>query len=67
MAKSLHKKNRLTIRFTEEQARNLARAARFESERRGEIVDESTLARELIKAGLEPILAAADQPQLAAS
>lgn len=65
MRKSLHKKNRITIRFSDEQAALLEKAARRESERRRERVDESTLARELIVRGAEQILAESAIPAAA--
>ncbi len=54
--RSLVKKSRITVRLTAEQARKLAEAAHQEARRRGELVDESTLLRELGMAGVERLL-----------
>jgi len=55
--RSLVKKARITVRLSSEQARKLSEAAQRESRRRGELVDESTLLRELGMAAVEQLLA----------
>lgn len=55
--KNLRKTGTLTIRISPDQRAKLGRAARVESQRKGETVDESTLARELMMAGVDSILA----------
>jgi hypothetical protein len=57
MRKRLHKTDRLTIRLTPAQARDIDQAARLESDRRGEVVDPSTLVRELVVKAVSRILA----------
>jgi uncharacterized protein (DUF1778 family) len=55
--KRLHKTKHLGVRLTAEQERQLARAAKIESDRRGEIVRASELLREIAFLGIEQILA----------
>ena len=57
--KRLHKTKHLGVRLTADQERQLARAAKLESDRRGEIVTPSELLRELAFTGIEKILAGA--------
>ena len=57
MRKRLHKTDRINVRLTPDQLRALERAARLESDRRGELVDESTLVREITMAAVDRILA----------
>jgi uncharacterized protein (DUF1778 family) len=57
VGKRLHKTDKLTIRFTPDQSRSIDRAAKLESERRGELVEQSTLVREIALLGVEQILA----------
>jgi hypothetical protein len=45
--KSLVKKQRIAIRLSRQEAADLEQAAKLESQRRGEIVGEGTLMREL--------------------
>lgn len=59
--RSLIKKNRLVIRLTAVDAVDLGRAARLESKRRGEVVGESTLLRELAMPKVRELLASASQ------
>jgi hypothetical protein len=59
--KSLSKRARMTVRFTDAMAREIAQAARVVSRERGEIVDESALLRELGMAGVRKILAEHNQ------
>lgn len=54
--KSLVKKQRLLVRLTEQDAADLERAARLESRRRGELVGESTLLRELAMPRVREVL-----------
>jgi len=56
--KSLVKKKRLLVRVTSQEASEVERAARIESRRRGEIVGESTLLRELAMPRVREIIAA---------
>jgi len=51
------KRERMTVRFTPTQAREIAEAARLMSRERREIVDESTLFREIGMEGVRAILA----------
>lgn len=53
----LHKKAQVSVRWTPDQLREIERAARIESKRRGEIVERAALIRELTLAGVERILA----------
>lgn len=57
--KSLRKRKRITVRFTDEQARKIDQAADLESRRRREAVDPSTLVRELVLPRVDAILASA--------
>lgn len=59
--KSLVKKKRVLVRLTNQEAADLERAARLESKRRGEIVGDSTLLRELGMVAVDHILALAEQ------
>ena len=43
---SLHKKARKTVRYTEEQAATVERAARLLSRRRGELIEDGEFIRE---------------------
>jgi len=51
--RALVKEHRLTVRFTRAQLALLRDAARRLSRERGELVDESSLARDLIMRGLD--------------
>ncbi len=51
------KKERLTVRLSSQDAADLAKAASLESRRRREIVDESTLLRELAMPRVRELLA----------
>ena len=61
--KALHKKARIAFRLTTAQRRDIDRAAKIESQRRGEFVEPGALARELTLQGVERILS---KPQAAA-
>lgn len=63
----LSKSATLTIRFTPEQRRKIAQAARIASRLKGEIVEESTLFRELGMREIEQYLAAQTEAPAAAS
>lgn len=60
--KSLVKKKRLLVRLTSQEASEVERAARLESRRRGEIVGESTLLRELAMPRVREIIAGELEP-----
>jgi hypothetical protein len=60
--KRLVKKKELKLRLTAQDAADLEKAARIESRRRGEIVGESTLLRELGMPRVRELLA--DQQQI---
>lgn len=55
--RSLVKKRRLLVRLTAQDADDLEKAARLESQRRGEIVGESTLLREVAMPAVRDLLA----------
>lgn len=57
----LVKKKELKLRLTTQDAADLEKAARLESQRRGEIVGESTLLRELAMPRVRELLADAQQ------
>jgi uncharacterized protein (DUF1778 family) len=55
--RNLHKKQQTNIRWTPAQLKEIERAARIESQRRGEVVERAALIRELALLGVEQILA----------
>jgi len=57
MAKRHVKKERLTVRLSSQDAGDLEKAARLESTRRGEIVEQSQLLRELAMPRVREIIA----------
>jgi hypothetical protein len=57
----LHKKAQTNVRWTPDQLREIEKAVRIESRRRGEIVERAALIRELTLAGVERILSEAQQ------
>lgn len=57
----LHKKAQISVRWTPDQLREIEKAARIESRRRGEIVERASLVRELTLQGVERILSDAQQ------
>jgi hypothetical protein len=59
--KRLVKKKRLLVRLSPQDAADVDRAARLESRRRGEVVGESTLLRELAMPKVRELLATAGQ------
>lgn len=56
---SLHKKARKTVRYTEEQAATVERAARVLSRQRGELVEDAQFIREASLERAQQVLEAA--------
>jgi len=57
--KRLHKQERLTMRLTDTQRKLIARAAQKVSRERGELIEDSTFAREAVLREAETVLAPA--------
>jgi len=58
--KAIVKKHAVQVRLSDQDAADLARAARIEARKRGELVGDATLLRELAMPRVREILAAAE-------
>lgn len=63
--KALVKKHAVQVRLSDQDAADLARAARLETRKRGELIGEATLLREFAMPRVREVLAAAQEASAA--